>query len=128
VKIETPKRPQTQKIVKNETTPSPFRLSNHSVRPKVEPKLNTSNSINSETNHSIKHESKPEAKPKTTTPRIPNLASPLPTYKKETTNETPIKPSTTKTKPIAKRTFVDLTDEISSNEDDDDDETPSKKL
>jgi hypothetical protein len=91
-------------------------LSNHSVKPKVEAR--------SEVKHSIKHESKPEAKPKTTTPRIPNLASPLPTYKKEIINETPIKPSTTKRKPTAKRVFVDLTNDISS---DDEDETPTKK-
>jgi hypothetical protein len=98
--------------------PSPFRLSNYSIKPKLEPKSN---------NHSIKAEPKPDAKLKTTTPRAANLDSPLPTYKKEPIDQTSNKPFiTTKRKPITKRVFVDLTDDISS--DDDEDETLSKKV
>lgn len=128
VKTETPKTSQIQRTIKDETAPSPFRLSNYSVKPKLESKSNN-HFIKAEPKAEAKSEVKTEPKPETKTaaPRTANLDSTLPTYKKDSAYETSNEPSsTTKRKLIAKRVFVDLTDAISSD-DDDEDETPSKK-
>ena len=110
-KKETTPKSQRQNVVKNENTPSPFSLANHSRQhkpPKPTPK--------------------PEATFKATpTPCITKVRVPAATScKKEPTddNDNP-PPSTANRPPSTKRAFIDLSNDMSS--DDEDEETPSKQ-
>jgi hypothetical protein len=101
-------------------------LANHSIRSiKPKPKLE------------LAPAPQPQLKPASkATSRILKLESPVPSCKNESTDESLASPtpaikssyattksSTTKKNLITKRTFIDLTNDISSDED----ETPSKK-